>query len=55
MPELSKQVLVERTAQQQLVGEYRILTDRAFLGGVIDEEEYKNIMKYIKEWEDVLY
>lgn len=51
----SKMVLVDRGAQQQLVGEFKILIQRAKMAKIIEEGEFKQLMDYIKRWEDVLY
>ena len=55
MPSMSDKVLVDRSAQQQLVGEYKILIQRAQMSEILEEGEFETLMDYIKRWEEVLY
>ena len=52
---LASKILIERDAQMQLVGEYKILIQRAQIAKILEEGEFETLMDYIKRWENVLY
>ncbi len=52
-----KKFLVNQYSLQQLVGEFKICVDR-LMGEPLTKytsQEFEDVKKYIKEWEDLIY
>jgi len=50
-----KKYLVKQGSLQQLVGEFKIAVQRVQNNMKYSEEEHEEMIKYIKEWEKILY